>query len=164
MKCPNCGEEIANESVFCEFCGTQIVKAITSSACCKVDVKWLLYVAMLFIYGFNYSISWTPCNFLSHAVFFPLLVQLSIFLFASFLRYKKRIATLVLISSLFMLIVNFLFLYFIGALFDGTLFDDTFDSFVRPIDFFYVRFLHISPLILLLCMMYEFYSYKKARK
>lgn len=25
MKCPNCGKEIADESIFCEFCGTQVV-------------------------------------------------------------------------------------------------------------------------------------------
>ena len=24
MKCPNCGKEIANDSVFCEYCGTRV--------------------------------------------------------------------------------------------------------------------------------------------
>ena len=26
MNCPNCGKEIANDSVFCEFCGVKISK------------------------------------------------------------------------------------------------------------------------------------------
>jgi predicted nucleic acid-binding Zn ribbon protein len=26
MKCPKCGKEIANDSVFCEYCGEQIKK------------------------------------------------------------------------------------------------------------------------------------------
>lgn len=28
MKCPNCGKEIANDSRFCEFCGTKIVQKV----------------------------------------------------------------------------------------------------------------------------------------
>lgn len=36
MKCPNCGKEIANESLFCEFCGAKVKKATK---------KWVPWVA-----------------------------------------------------------------------------------------------------------------------
>ena len=35
MKCPNCGKEIANDSLFCEFCGTKVKKTTN---------KWLLWL------------------------------------------------------------------------------------------------------------------------
>lgn len=38
MKCPNCGKEIADDSVFCEFCGT---KLSTSENPKRKKVKWL---------------------------------------------------------------------------------------------------------------------------
>lgn len=31
MKCPNCGKEIANESVFCEYCGTKVSNKLDES-------------------------------------------------------------------------------------------------------------------------------------
>jgi len=27
MKCPNCGKEITDDSLFCEFCGAKVKKA-----------------------------------------------------------------------------------------------------------------------------------------
>ena len=42
MKCPKCGKEIANESQFCEFCGTQTRKGNK-----HVDIRWSLLPAML---------------------------------------------------------------------------------------------------------------------
>ena len=45
MKCPNCGKEIANDSLFCEFCGAKVKKAAK---------KWVPWVAgiLAFIVSF----------------------------------------------------------------------------------------------------------------
>jgi len=165
MKCPKCGNEIANDSLFCEYCGTRIHKANVSNAECKVHVKWLLYVSMLFTCALNCFVFEVPYYHLGGAVIWPLLVQIGIFIFASYLRYKKRIAILMLLLSLFMLIVNILFCI------DALTFDGFPDSSREELCYYiYGHYYHdsdillfISPLILLLCMMYEFYSYKKAR-
>ena len=42
MKCPKCGQEISNDSVFCEYCGTQIKKTKTQAN------KKLLIIALVF--------------------------------------------------------------------------------------------------------------------
>ena len=41
MKCPHCGKEIANDSVFCEYCGEQIKKNN------RVKNPWRLIAIML---------------------------------------------------------------------------------------------------------------------
>ena len=53
MKCPNCGKEIANDSQFCEFCGTQLVSAKKGAQEASVHVRWLLFVSTLLLYLFN---------------------------------------------------------------------------------------------------------------
>ena len=71
MKCPNCGKEIANDSVFCEFCGTKLeradqpIKASQHSGVRKCDSgkKYFVYtlsVAMLHIASLcvAYSVHW----------------------------------------------------------------------------------------------------------
>ena len=40
MKCPNCGKENANDSLFCEYCGTKI-KIVVNSSTDKPKVKWV---------------------------------------------------------------------------------------------------------------------------
>lgn len=47
MKCPNCGKEIVNDSVFCEYCGEKIVQ---SSAKKKLPI-WLIVGAAVLIVG-----------------------------------------------------------------------------------------------------------------
>lgn len=41
MKCPKCGKEIVNDSLFCEYCGTE-----TKRHNMKVDIRWALLLAM----------------------------------------------------------------------------------------------------------------------
>lgn len=51
MRCPNCGKEIANDSVFCEYCGTQINRADASHKE-KSKVKWgQLLIGLFLIIG-----------------------------------------------------------------------------------------------------------------
>lgn len=40
MKCPNCGKEIAEDSQFCEYCGTKI-KFVVNNSTDKPKVKWV---------------------------------------------------------------------------------------------------------------------------
>ena len=54
MRCPNCNKELSNDSHFCEYCGTRLVKNNAESAECKVHVRWLLLVAMILISASNY--------------------------------------------------------------------------------------------------------------
>ena len=44
MKCPNCGKEIAEGSVFCEFCGAQVAKPKKSH-----KVLWITLVVLILI-------------------------------------------------------------------------------------------------------------------
>ena len=41
MKCPNCGKEIANDSLFCEYCGAKVKKATK---------KWVPWVAGILVF------------------------------------------------------------------------------------------------------------------
>lgn len=53
MKCPNCGKEIANDSKFCEYCGTLMQEKVNK----RVDIRWMLLpalvVAMLVVFNFS---------------------------------------------------------------------------------------------------------------
>ena len=42
MKCPNCGKEIANDSQFCEFCGTQLKKSTKNP-----NTVWIILALLL---------------------------------------------------------------------------------------------------------------------
>ena len=53
MKCPKCGKVIADESKFCEFCGTQVASPQNVAQETSVHVRWLLFVTTLFICLFN---------------------------------------------------------------------------------------------------------------
>lgn len=44
MKCPKCGEEIANDSVFCEYCGTKTRN--DEQPIKTIDIRWALLPAM----------------------------------------------------------------------------------------------------------------------
>lgn len=159
MKCSICGQEIANDSNYCENCGAQIVKTMVTNAECKIHVKWLLYVAMLFTCILNYFLFEVQTYEAVMVAFCLLLVQLGIFIPVSFLRYKKRIATIVLVLSIFMLIGNILLFN------DALMFESYFDTQIYgEADHMSLWLIYINPSLLLLCMMYEFYSYKKTRQ
>ena len=49
MKCPKCGKEIAEESKFCEYCGTKTIKQE-----CKIYVGWILLTGLLFMSLLNF--------------------------------------------------------------------------------------------------------------
>lgn len=159
MNCQKCGKEIANNSVFCEYCGIQIEKISSSNAECKVHVKWFLYLAMLFTCILNPYIFEMTYTCEGGAAICPLLVQLVVFISASLLRYKKRIATLILLLSFFMLLCNIL-LFVDVITFDG--YPD--NSKLEYCYYWYGYYYHdsyilifVSPLMLLLCMIYELY-------
>ena len=42
MKCPNCGKEIANDSNFCEYCGTKLTKPVN-----RKKVLWTILTALI---------------------------------------------------------------------------------------------------------------------
>lgn len=46
MKCPNCGKEIANESKFCEYCGTKVK---TKSDNKKKTILWVVLACVTFL-------------------------------------------------------------------------------------------------------------------
>ena len=46
MKCPHCGKEIANDSVYCEFCGEKVMQAPVK----KKDKYWnksLIFIVVI---------------------------------------------------------------------------------------------------------------------
>ena len=87
MKCSKCGNEIANDSMFCEYCGTQIKKDNVK----KVDVCWCLLPAMLIttyamlcpleIYGRSLYFGWNSLLFI---------IPISIFIYSLYLAYKRK--------------------------------------------------------------------------
>ena len=53
MKCPKCGKEIANDSQFCEFCGTKINLVSTKSQSPQSRKLWKILTAILCIIVFG---------------------------------------------------------------------------------------------------------------
>lgn len=56
MKCPICGKEIADDSQFCEFCGTQLGSAKNVAGRGTVHVRWFLFVTTLLLCCMNVSL------------------------------------------------------------------------------------------------------------
>ena len=56
MKCPKCGKEIANDSQFCEFCGTQ-VKAMPH----QVNSGLVAWIMFLFVVCFSAAEMFCVC-------------------------------------------------------------------------------------------------------
>lgn len=87
MKCSKCGNEIANDSMFCEYCGSQIKEDNAK----KVDVRWSLLpvmlittYAMLFpleIYGRSLYYGWNRLLFI---------IPISLLTYTLYLAYKKK--------------------------------------------------------------------------
>ncbi len=112
MKCSKCGNEIANDSVFCEFCGTKVEnsKTILVRQNKQVDIRWCLLPAMLiisiavgFVYynlGFAYNYySYDYCYDHSDAVYGRILLSILLFL-DCFFSFLTIISTLLFLITL----------------------------------------------------------------
>lgn len=162
MKCIKCGREITSDSLFCEYCGEHLGKSPIE---CKVHVKWLLYVAMLFTCILNYYIFDVTYTHELGAALCPLLVQLGIFISVSFLRYKKRITTSMFLLTFFMLLCNILFVVEV-LIFDGYPDYSNLEYNYYNYGYYYhdsYILIFISPLMLFLSMIYDFYSLSKSK-
>lgn len=158
MKCPKCNNEIANDSKFCEFCGTSIEHSNNKNIIqnCKVNIQWLLYVAMLFTCMLNYfimEIQAYEADTLAFGLFF---VQLCIFIPSLVLCLKKKIFFSMLILSLFLFLGNLMILI-------ETSWMECAGSEVYDYQNPFVAFIVIvtAPIILFLYLPYMIYKLKK---
>ena len=114
MKCPICGNEIANDSLFCEYCGTPIKIDNTK----HVDIRWALLPAML-IATFAMWVRWIiyKADYQTDFVLLGLFALISptiLFLVSLFYWIKKKVPT-----SFFLIMTCFFYLncsMFIGFL------------------------------------------------
>lgn len=110
MKCSKCGNEIANDSVFCEFCGTKVEnsKTILVRQNKQVDIRWCLLPAMLII---SIAVGFVYDNF----AFLSFLTIISTLLFLITLWYaiKKRIRLSFILIMGIMCLSHWYFLNFI---------------------------------------------------
>ena len=53
MKCPNCGKEIANDSQFCEFCGTQLKKSTKNPITVWIILALLLCAVVIGVFVYS---------------------------------------------------------------------------------------------------------------
>ena len=102
MKCPKCGKEIANDSLFCEYCGTQ-----TKRGSKQVDIRWCLLPAMIIAtiaMGFAAE-SWDICEFggTDHSVEPFFVIPLCLFVLSCWYAIKK----LVPLSFIIMIVILF---------------------------------------------------------
>lgn len=61
MKCPNCGKEIANDSYYCEFCGTRIKEVeqdTDKKAIPKNKNKWPLFLCIFLLIVLSSFLGW----------------------------------------------------------------------------------------------------------
>ena len=56
MKCSNCGKEIANDSHFCEFCGTRLELKPNKGTFRKRKFLWILLVAIICVFVFGWPL------------------------------------------------------------------------------------------------------------
>jgi len=161
MKCPKCGNEIADDSMFCEYCGEQIGKSEY-----KVHVKWLLYVAMIFTCILNYFIMEVQTYEAVIVGFCLLIIQLCVFIPASVLFYKKRITYPIFVLALLLFIANVL-IFVDASMFDGYIhWDDGFKAdatIYGDANHLSCGFIWINPITILLYIAYEYYSLRKCR-
>ena len=94
MKCPNCGKEIANESQFCEFCGT-IVKRDALLGVKLIDIRWALFASMVIatiaMYYSLYSHRLIQFGLWDHTTLYALLIPICLFLITCWLGIKKKV-------------------------------------------------------------------------
>ena len=159
MKCKHCGEEITDDSKFCEFCGTSIESTNNKTILqeCKVNIQWLLYVAMLFTCMLNYfmmEIQAYEANILATGLIF---VQLCIFIPSLVLCLKKKIFPSMLILSLFLLLGNLMILIETSWMVCG---GGEAYGYQDPVIALIV--IAIAPIILFLYLPYMIYKLKKS--
>lgn len=105
MICPKCGEEIANDSLFCEYCGTQIIKDKVK----RVDIRWALLPAMLITTYALFELWWLvqlDNNFLWVIGAIPFTLSLLIFIYTLPKAFKKEVPKSFLLMMLMLLIAN----------------------------------------------------------
>ena len=97
MNCPNCGKEIADDSIFCEFCGEKVKKGLASSKWIanKIYLTCFILLGLLSIIGLG--------NLFDHHFIAPTLIVIGgcIFLIAIIVLYLiKKISFSFFILSL----------------------------------------------------------------
>ena len=102
MKCSKCGKDIANDSIFCEYCGLQIKRTQK-----KVDIRWVLLPAMLLTHislGLWYiQIPNSPYSKIS-GIGIIFLIPCLLFMITLWYKFKKEInISFVLIMGVFLL-------------------------------------------------------------
>lgn len=114
MKCPKCGKEVANDNLFCEYCGAQ-----TKRGNKQVDIRWALLPAMLFatieimlFWGRN-EYDQDEMNLFANCI---LLLAVIFLIVAIWVVIKKKVAN------------SFCLLMFTFFLLNGALVFDTLDS------------------------------------
>lgn len=103
MKCSKCGNEIANDSLFCEYCGTQIIKDNVK----KVDVRWCLLPAMLIT---TYAML-CPLEMCGRSLYLGwnsllIIIPISLFTYTLYLAYKKKTPKSFVLMMFALLIAN----------------------------------------------------------
>ncbi len=108
MKCSKCGKEIANDSLFCEYCGTEIKEdnANKGSNTKRVDIRWALLPAMLMA-TFMVMCIWAigTCEmFIVRNAYLGVILSIIIFLITIWYSIKRRVPiSFVLIMGLFLI-------------------------------------------------------------
>ena len=113
MKCPKCGNEIANDSVFCEYCGTEIKEydANKESNAKRVDIRLALLPAML-IATFAMWMRWTinssdSATFLEELGSIAMIPPIILFLISLWNRIRNKTATSFVIIMGALLCLNY---------------------------------------------------------
>lgn len=106
MKCPKCGEEIANDSVFCEYCGSQIKKENVK----RVDIRWALLPAMLITTYALFEVWWVvqlqDYKLLWAIGTIPFALSMLIFIYTLQKAFKKEVAKSFLLMVFMLAIAN----------------------------------------------------------
>ena len=111
MQCPKCGNEIANDSQFCEFCGAQIKKTISDG---RVDVRWALLPAMIttaVAMYFSLTVYWLYKWGIPSYSLLPMSLAIVLFGATVWCRIKKVVPTSFVLIMAVGLIVNSCMLY-----------------------------------------------------
>lgn len=120
MKCPKCGKDIANDSLFCEFCGEQVDTGGNKINEYLIPIRWLLFVAMGLISSSNaffYEyidcrkdywdwVTWSVVPLLSFIVCIPCFI----------LTWKKKLSRIFTLLMFSLFVLNTTIVVFIAEL------------------------------------------------